>query len=164
MMRIFDETKTIELAPEQCDTSKGDLVPDRLFLAHHEALLPQAAQGHEDVVAVHADGTKECRWIEDVPATEGSPAYDEYEDILVYAQYSPEGLARREERRLRQLRERECFSVINRGRLWYEMLTPEQVAELRTWYEAWLNVTKTRSIPERPAWVDETIKNEEVVL
>ena len=55
---------------------------------------------------------------------------------------------------LRMLREKECFSVINRGWIWYSSLTLSQWRELRNWYLAWLNVTKTMTIPDRPSWVD----------
>lgn len=54
----------------------------------------------------------------------------------------------------RQRREIECFSVINRGQLWYEGITLQQLIELRTWYKAWLNVTETMAVPEKPAWLD----------
>ena len=67
--------------------------------------------------------------------------------------------ADREEHELATLRERreaECFSVVNRGWIWYSSLTLAQWRELRTWYLAWLNVTSTKAIPERPAWIDNT--------
>lgn len=54
----------------------------------------------------------------------------------------------------RQRRETECFSVINRGQLWYEGVTIPQLLELRSWYKAWLNVTETLVVPEKPAWLD----------
>ena len=54
---------------------------------------------------------------------------------------------------LRHLRETECFSVINRGQLWYEGLSIQQLLELRKWYKAWLNVTETEVMPEKPAWL-----------
>ena len=57
---------------------------------------------------------------------------------------------------LRERREVECFSVVNRGWIWYSTLTLTQWRELRTWYLAWLNVTITKEIPERPAWIDNT--------
>lgn len=57
---------------------------------------------------------------------------------------------------LRERRETECFSVVNRGWIWYSSLTLSQWRELRTWYLAWLNVTVTKEIPERPAWIDST--------
>ena len=53
----------------------------------------------------------------------------------------------------RRRREQECFSVINRGWLWYEDLTADQKSELRTWYKAWLDGTPTQTVPEKPAWL-----------
>lgn len=55
---------------------------------------------------------------------------------------------------LRLTRQRECFSVINRGSLWYDFLTLEQKEELREWYQAWLEVTDTNEIPQKPLWLD----------
>ena len=54
---------------------------------------------------------------------------------------------------LRERRENECFPVINRGQLWYSALTHAQLRELRAWYLAWLDVTKTLTAPERPVWI-----------
>ena len=54
---------------------------------------------------------------------------------------------------LRFEREQQCFPIINRGQLWYEMLSETQVAELQLWYQAWLDVTETFLIPERPGWL-----------
>lgn len=54
---------------------------------------------------------------------------------------------------LRQLREKECFSLVNRGQVWYDLLNDEQKAELKVWYQAWLDVTKTFYIPEKPNWI-----------
>lgn len=53
----------------------------------------------------------------------------------------------------RTRREKECFSVINRGQLWYETLSLAQLLELRKWYQAWLDGTNTMTVPERPAWL-----------
>ena len=55
---------------------------------------------------------------------------------------------------LRTLRELECFPIINRGQGWYRMLTQSQLEELDVWYQAWLDVTETRIIPEKPEWLD----------
>ena len=57
---------------------------------------------------------------------------------------------------LRERREKECFSVVNRGWIWYSSLTLAQWRELRSWYLAWLKVTETGTIPERPSWIDST--------
>ena len=55
--------------------------------------------------------------------------------------------------KLRYQREVECFSIINRGQFWLDTLTEEQRQELRVWYKAWLNVTETRVVPEKPSWL-----------
>lgn len=54
---------------------------------------------------------------------------------------------------LREKRESVCFPIINRGELWYRTLTNEQLAELQDWYTAWLNVTETLIVPEKPSWL-----------
>lgn len=76
---------------------------------------------------------------------DGSLVYDEEKDKQIADENELE--------RLRILREKECFSVINRGQAWYNSLTDGQYEDLQTWYQAWLNVTKTRVIPEKPAWI-----------
>ncbi len=45
------------------------------------------------------------------------------------------------------------FKVVNRGKLWYDSLTSEQLQELKEWYEAWLDVTNTLQKPQRPTWL-----------
>lgn len=54
---------------------------------------------------------------------------------------------------LRERRELECFTIVNRGIVWYDNLTTQQKAELSTWYKAWLDVTDTKIIPTRPNWL-----------
>lgn len=54
---------------------------------------------------------------------------------------------------LREQREVECFAIINRGVLWYNTLTEQQKLELDKWYKAWLDVTETMVIPEKPSWL-----------
>ncbi len=54
---------------------------------------------------------------------------------------------------LRDRREFECFPIINRGQLWYNTLTTEQIEELNDWYQAWLDVTETKIVPEKPSWL-----------
>lgn len=71
-------------------------------------------------------------------------------DAVAYEKHLDEEL--KTEYRLR--REKECFSVINRGQLWYEGVSLTQLLELRQWYKAWLNVTETMVVPEKPAWLE----------
>lgn len=55
--------------------------------------------------------------------------------------------------RLRIQRATECFPIVNRGQLWYEMLTDAQKSELSAWYNAWLDVTETLVVPTKPSWL-----------
>lgn len=54
---------------------------------------------------------------------------------------------------LRSLREVECFSVINRGSLWYENLCVEEYVQLKEWYQKWLDVTQSKVVPDKPVWI-----------
>ena len=55
---------------------------------------------------------------------------------------------------LRDIRVIECFNVLNQfSPFWYESLGTEKYAELRAWYKAWLDVTKTQKIPDKPNWL-----------
>lgn len=56
-------------------------------------------------------------------------------------------------KRLRRQRDVECFPIINRGALWYELRTEEEKNELREWYQKWLDVTETLVVPEKPNWL-----------
>ena len=53
----------------------------------------------------------------------------------------------------RIMRESECFSVINRGPIWYDELTNAQKSELKAWYKEWLKVTDTLAKPTKPSWL-----------
>ena len=55
---------------------------------------------------------------------------------------------------LRFKREKVCFPIINRGALWYSRLTATQKKELGAWYQAWLDVTDTKVLPDMPAWLN----------
>lgn len=68
---------------------------------------------------------------------------------------------------LRERRKQECFSIVNRGILWYNKLTTEQQFELDEWYKKWLDITDTYRnayeqnqnidiesiIPTAPSWL-----------
>lgn len=59
---------------------------------------------------------------------------------------------------IRQLRVSKCFSYINRGQLWYDMLTAKQKEELKEWYISWLDAPATLTIPEPPEWLKTVTK------
>ena len=81
-------------------------------------------------------------------------AFRLHDGKLVYSQSEYEThVAEEQKEEYRRRRETECFSVINRGQLWYEGISITQLLELRQWYKAWLNVTETMVVPEKPAWL-----------
>ena len=77
---------------------------------------------------------------------DGKALFDEAQDTALAEESEKEAL--------RQRRQTECFSFVNRGQLWYATLSIKQLAELTAWYTAWLKVTETKTIPERPAWLE----------
>lgn len=80
--------------------------------------------------------------------------YDYINEELVYnATYENES----EILRLRNKRERVCFRVINRGQPWYNTLSTEQLVEIQTWYQAWLDAPQTLVEPVAPAWLQDEI-------
>ena len=93
-MRIFDETKTTELA--SYDPDKGFLKADRLFIAHHEAVEAVKEVGHYETETVYPNGGKDVKWVVDVPGTPAKEAWDEYEDIQVFISFTEKELAQRE--------------------------------------------------------------------
>ena len=79
-------------------------------------------------------------------AQNGKALFDEEQDAALAEESEKETL--------RQRRQTECFSFVNRGQLWYATLSIKQLAELTTWYTSWLNVTETKTIPEKPEWLE----------
>ena len=67
-------------------------------------------------------------------------------------------------KKLREAREYVCFPVINRGKLWYDRLTPMQLGELKSWYQAWLDAPETLTYPVAPAWLNDKLSEEEIIL
>lgn len=76
---------------------------------------------------------------------DGTVAFDSEQNALLEQEQLKEAF--------RQRREKECFAVINRGQLWYEGISIQQLLELRQWYKDWLEVTETMVVPEKPTWL-----------
>lgn len=93
-MRIFNENKTEEIF--EYDKTKGLLLPDRLFVAHHHAVEARAEEGHYETVATYPNGGKTVEWVVDSPAIDACEAWDEYEDVMVYVPDSAADIARGE--------------------------------------------------------------------
>ena len=166
-MKIYNEEKTRELNYGELDLNKGYLKSDKLFKAHHEAVAgksvaEQVKELRQDPrITIVQDGdffykaiiTENSCFSEIIDEILPREAYDEYEDIQVYVPYTIEELKELEVKQLRRRREKECFPIINRGQLWYETLTKVQKAKLKEWYRAWLDVTETLVVPEKPIWL-----------
>ncbi len=91
-MRIFNETKTVEL--ESVDLSKGYLKDDELFVAHHEPVKEVKEKGHYERKASKHSEYPDIFWVVDTPRVKPQEAWDEYEDIQVYVPYTEEDLAK----------------------------------------------------------------------
>ena len=65
---------------------------------------------------------------------------------------------------VRNNRERICFPIINRGKLWYDSLSQEEYIALQNWYQAWLDAPRTLKIPNTPDFVNKKVKFEEDIL
>ena len=57
------------------------------------------------------------------------------------------------EKALRELRETECFPIVNRGDVWYNRLSSSERSQLENWYQEWLDVTETFKKPNKPSFI-----------
>ena len=89
-MRILDKNNN---EVKEVDRSKGYAVPERIVIAHHEAVEAVEEKGHWVTTAEYPNGGKDIEWVVDVPAVEAKEAYDEYEDILRFLQFTEAELA-----------------------------------------------------------------------
>ncbi len=65
----------------------------------------------------------------------------------------------------RHRREIKCYPIINRGKLWYDLLTEARHSQLESWYHDWLDVTETHKEPDDLYWFNEKLtKPEEIIL
>lgn len=82
------------------------------------------------------------------------PAY-KYSDGIASLDTSklPSLETQRRQNEIRTQRDAECFPFINRGPLWYAKLAESQIAEMNTWYNAWLDAPETGIVPEAPSWL-----------
>ena len=95
-MRIFDTAGAEITTP---DLDKGYLAIDRIFVAHHDAVEAVEEVGHWETVAEYPNGGKDVAWIVDVPGVAARDAWDEYETIHRFIEYTADELAALEEER-----------------------------------------------------------------
>lgn len=97
-MRILDELNN-ELLEEEIDCSKGYLREENIFVKHHDAVEAVEEEGHWEIVAEYPNGGRDVEWVIDVPGITAKEAWDEYEDIYRYIEYTAEKLEAIEEER-----------------------------------------------------------------
>lgn len=84
MKIVNDKYKLIE----NPDMEKGYLVPDKILVAHHDAIPATPEQSHTEVMAVYPNGGKDIRRVVDTPASPAVDAWDEYEDVMRYVPFT----------------------------------------------------------------------------
>ncbi len=131
-MRIFNETKTVEL--KEIDTKKGYLVEDRLLIASHDAIEAVDEQGHYEIVKEYANGGKDVKWVIDAPGVEAQDAWEEYEDIKVFIPYSAKELAIREMVELRQKLQETDYQAIKYAE---GAISAEEYAPIKAMRQEW---------------------------
>jgi len=149
-MKIYAEDKKTIL--ESPNLEKGYLVKDTI-IKHEDEKPFIEEQSHYETINEYPNGGKDVKKVIDVEGQEYQPAKEYNEEIYIYKPYTAEELKEIKLNNLRARRETECFPIINRGILWYDSLTSEQTQELNTWYQAWLDVTETLEIPQKPIWI-----------
>lgn len=91
-MRIFDETKTIELT--EYDSEKGYLCDDVILTEIPEQLAVEE-KFHYETIAEYPNGGKDVKKVIDVPGKPYIPAHTEREEIKVYIPYTEAELKKR---------------------------------------------------------------------
>lgn len=97
-MRIFDKHDR-EL--QSIDEKSGYLVKDSRFLMHHEAVEAREERGHWVTIKEYPNGGKDVDWVIDEPATEAREAWDEYEPIMRFVEFTQTEIG---ERRIAELK------------------------------------------------------------
>ena len=91
-MRILDKE---DREVENPDLNLGYLTPDRLLVQHHDATPEIQEETHWELLKQYDNGDKAEGLIIDVPYQPAREAWDEYEDIQRYTEYTEEELAER---------------------------------------------------------------------
>ena len=84
------EVNNIELINP--DLSLGYLVNDKIFIQHHKAIEQVDEQWHYEVIAEYSNGGKDVKKVIDVFGVEAKEAWDEYEEVKRYIEYTQEEL------------------------------------------------------------------------
>lgn len=99
-MRIFDKHDN-EL--QIIDESVGYLVKDSRFLMHHAAVEAREEKGRWVTIKEYPNGGKDVDWIVDEPAVEAKEAWDEYEPIMRFVEFTESEIGQRRIAELKEL-------------------------------------------------------------
>lgn len=86
-MRVVDKDNNT-LDPDKLDLHKGYLKDDKIFVKHHDAQEKVEEVSHYETVRVYPNGGKDVEKVIDTPGQEAKDAYDEYEDVQRYIEYT----------------------------------------------------------------------------
>lgn len=84
-MRTIDQDGREIVAP---DLEAGHLVPERILVAHHDAIEAVEEVSHYEVIAEYEGGGKDVQRVIDIPGIAARDAWDEYEDVYRYVPYT----------------------------------------------------------------------------
>ena len=108
-MRIFDKHDN-EL--QSIDEKSGYLVEDRRFLKHHEAVKAREERGHWVTLKEYPNGGKDVDWVIDEPATEAREAWDEYEPIMRFVEFTKSEINQRRIAELKALLQSTDYMIL----------------------------------------------------
>ena len=131
-MRVFNKDKTVEIT--EYDLTLGRIVPDKLFVSHHEAGEPTDEVWHYETVRKYPGGGKDVKKVIDIPAVKGHDAYDEYENILVYIPYTEAELAAIEISELKRKLGATDYQAIKYAE---GVISDEEYADMKAQRQAW---------------------------
>lgn len=89
-MRILDMKGEEVLNPNY---DYGYTTEERIFKQHHDAVEAVDEQFHYEVIREYPNGGKDVQKVIDVPGVEAADAWDEYETILRWHNYTDSELA-----------------------------------------------------------------------
>lgn len=148
-MRIFDETKTIEL--KETEQLVGKLVEDILII-NHPKVEEVKEVGHYETIAEYPNGGKDVIWVVDVEGIQGKEAYTEEEKILVFIPYTEEEIR---ENKIKELRSRRKILLEAFDKWEKAVLRGREIEDhaIMQWYQDLLDLKESAfeevNIPER---------------
>jgi hypothetical protein len=139
-MKIFNKSKTKELTRDSVDMSKGYLEQDRMLIKHHKEQQEIQEQSHQELIEDYSalGGGKVYKTIIDVPYQAYKEAYDEYEDVLVYIEYTAKDFVEIDIQNLKEMLNTTDWIVLKIA----EAETEEEKQALRVKYAEQLNNRK----------------------